>query len=179
MAIKGHQRASEATSVAIRGHQCGNQRPSEVIKAHQRVHQRPSVRQSEAIRSLPAPRRCCLCVPAEDVAMAQAVLATDAPADDRPDCPTHQADCPPHQADCLSPPQRGKREHLHAAVAGHVSVPEAMPRTPRLQAHSPDEGGNQTDEGGNQTDEGGNQPDEGGNQGGHRHALGAVAAVPH
>ena len=82
--------------------------------------------------------------------MAQAVLATDAPADDRPDCPSHQADCPPHHADCLSPPQRGKREHLHAAVAGHVSVPEAMPRTPRLQAHSPDEGGNQPDERGNQ-----------------------------
>jgi len=148
-AIRGHQRSSEVIS--------GHQRSSVCIKAHQRVHQRPSVRQSEAIRGLPAQRRCCLCVPAEDVAMAQAVLATDAPADGRPDCPSHQADCPPHQADCLSPPQRGKRERLHAAVAGHVSVPEAMPRTLRLQAHSPDEGGN---------------------QGSHRHALGAVA-VPH
>jgi hypothetical protein len=174
VAIKGHQRASEATSVAIRGHQCGNQRPSEVIRGHQRPseaisgHQRSSV----VIRGLPAPRRCCLCVPAEDVAMAQAVLAADAPADGRPDCPSHQADCPPHQADCLSPPQRGKHEHLHAAVAGHGSVPEAMPRMLRLQAHSPEEGGNQPDEGGN-------QPDEGGTQGGHPHALGAVAAVPH
>ena len=82
--------------------------------------------------------------------MAQAVLATAAPADGRPDCP-------PHQADCLSPPQREKRERLHAAVAGHGSVPVAMPRTLPLQAHSPDEGGNQTDEGGH--------------QGGHRHAL--------
>ena len=125
--------------------------------------------------------------------MAQAVLATAA--DGRPDCP-------PHQADCLSPPQLEKRERLHAAVAGHGSVPVAMPRTLPLQAHSPDEGGNQPDEGGNRLqahspDEGGNQPDEGGNrlqahspeeggtqpdegghQGGHRHALGAVA-LPH
>ena len=113
-------------------------------------------RSSEAIRSLPAPRRCCLCVASEDVAMAQAVLATDDPDDGPPDCL-------PHQADCLPSPQRRKCEHLHAAVAGHGSVPVAMPRTLRQQTHSPDEGGN--------------QPDERGTQGGHQHALEVVATL--
>ena len=114
--------------------------------------------------------------------MAQAVLATDDPDDGPPDCLPHQADCLPHQAvlatddpddgppdclphqaDCLPSPQRRKCEHLHAAVAGHGSVPVAMPRTLRQQAHSPDEGGN--------------QPDERGTQGGHQHALGVVATL--